>query len=215
VAGVHGKISSNINLSCEIFYKTVYNLIDYKDVYTGDRTGWEQQITQGGGTAYRTELLLEKQQGRLQGWASYTLSWSTRQFDALNGGSPFPFKYDRRHNFATAATWTIKPGKLLSTSWICTSGAWVALPEQAIAFPGTWVPSDEVISFITGNAAGWFGYEGGSGNNCRIRPFHKLDISYTKTKQKKVGQAQWSYGVYDLYGRKNPFRVFTIDQGEH
>jgi hypothetical protein len=208
VAGIHGQVGHGIGLSWETFYKTMHHLIDYKDVYAGDRSRWEQRITQGKGTSYGTEILIEKQQGRLQGWASYTLSWSTRQFDALNGGAPFPFRYDRRHNLATTATWSIRPGKMLSASWMYTSGARVTLPQQAIAFPGNWMPADHVTSFITGNQAGWFGYDGGTKNNYQIRPFHKLDISFTKTKAKKTGQAQWSYGVYNLYARKNPFHVF-------
>ena len=38
-----------------------------------------------------------------------------------------------------------------------------------------------------------------------MRDYHRLDISISKTKKKKWGEATWSFGTYNTYSRANPF----------
>lgn len=38
---------------------------------------------------------------------------------------------------------------------------------------------------------------------------HRLDISYSRQKtNKKGGQHQWTFGVYNVYGQINPYATF-------
>ncbi|MDH3650312.1 MAG: hypothetical protein OEQ53_11550, partial [Saprospiraceae bacterium] len=60
----------------------------------------DSALVYGKGWSYGAEFFLRKNTGRLTGWASYTLSWTDQKFADLNFGRAFPFKYDRRHNFA-------------------------------------------------------------------------------------------------------------------
>ncbi|MEL7161438.1 MAG: hypothetical protein AAFN92_11840, partial [Bacteroidota bacterium] len=55
-------------------------------------------------------------------------------------------------------------------------------------------------------------------NNFRIPDYHRLDVSLTldprKKKADKRWQGQWVFGVYNLYGRRNPFSVFGAQVDE-
>ena len=51
-----------------------------------------------------------------------------------------------------------------------------------------------------------------SRNNYRMAAYHRLDLSVNFTKQKKWGERTWSFGVYNVYNRQNPFYLeFTND----
>lgn len=51
-----------------------------------------------------------------------------------------------------------------------------------------------------------------SRNNYRMAAYHRLDLSVNFTKQKKWGERTWSFGIYNVYNRQNPFYLeFTND----
>ena len=101
----------NLELSVEAYYKSLRNLITYKPgaTYMNTSERWENKILDDGkGKSYGLEILLQKKQGRSTGWISYTLAKTTRQFDQINGGEVYPFKYDRRHDFSIVYNYKIK-----------------------------------------------------------------------------------------------------------
>src|SRR5690606_15029093 len=68
------------SLEIESFYKTVKNRIDYidgADLIANDAV--ERVILNGKSYAYGLEVLLKKNEGRLNGWLAYTLSTSKQQ----------------------------------------------------------------------------------------------------------------------------------------
>ena len=89
IAHTHGKL---FEISVEAYYKTMTNLIEYKDgaSFFGTGTDWESKIEVGNGVSYGAELLLEKKHGKTTGWVGYTLSWTNRQFENLNFGEVYP-----------------------------------------------------------------------------------------------------------------------------
>ncbi|MDG2363495.1 MAG: TonB-dependent receptor, partial [Flavobacteriales bacterium] len=101
------KTFGDIEVSLEGYYKGMEGLLSYKEgasfLFSLD-TDWEDQVTQGIGNAYGTELLVQKKYGRTTGWIGYTLSWSNRQFDDINSGNWYPFTYDRRHDVSFVVT---------------------------------------------------------------------------------------------------------------
>ena len=76
--------------SVEGYYKTMDNLVSYKEgasfLFSLDNDTWEDKISQGSGESYGLELFAQRKSGRTTGWIGYTLSWSYRQFDDINGG---------------------------------------------------------------------------------------------------------------------------------
>ena len=100
------KTFGEIECSVEGYYKSMDGLLSYREGASFSNTvnaNWEEQVTQGIGTAYGFEFLFQKKQGRTTGWIGYTLSWAERQFDEINSGNWFPYTYDRRHDASVGA----------------------------------------------------------------------------------------------------------------
>ena len=197
--------------SVEGYYKTMDNLIEYKDgaSFFNTQLDWQNKIQVGRGWAYGGELLIEKKIGKATGWIGYTLSWSNRQFDSLNFGEPFPYRYDRRHDIGVAFTYEFNDHVNMGVVWVYGTGNAVTLGQER------YLSLQEVQSSL--NNGGVDSYSQGiehisSRNNYRMPAYHRLDISVNLTKEKKWGERTWSFGIYNVYNRQNPFYLdFTSD----
>jgi hypothetical protein len=181
------------------------NLIEYKEgaSYIENQSDWESLITTGIGTSYGAEISVKKSSGSLTGWLSYTLSWANRQFDDLNNGQVFPFKYDRRHNFSIAAIWNINAKIDLSATWVYYTGTAYTLTEGLYQ------------SFLhNGNSYNYTIQEFSDRNAYRMPNYHRLDISANFKKTKKRGVRTWSLGIYNVYNRQNPYFMY-LDYGDN
>jgi hypothetical protein len=215
-AGVFHGTASGIQLSAEAYVKTFRGVLEYKDgASLSDRyQDWEEKVLSGDGLAYGLELFAHKPSGRLNGWMSYTLSWNYRTFEGINGGAPFPFRYDRRHNFNVFLAY-ILPGKdanrSFSVSWTYLTGARASIPTSVYA---TIYPDLPYISGSTDNILAlhnlyefynWALYSP-QRNNLKMRDFHKLDIAYEKSVATRRGNMRkWGFGMYNVYGQRNPY----------
>lgn len=199
VIGFDYKFRKNISASFEAYYKTMKNLIEYKEgaSYIENQSDWESLITTGSGKAYGAEFLLEKKSGQFTGWISYTLSWATRQFEELNDGKEFPFKYDRRHNFSIVGIWNINEKINLSATWVYYTGTAYTLTESL--YP-TILPGE--------NSSSYWAQAFSDRNAYRMPDYHRLDISANFSKIKKRGTRIWSLGVYNVYNRQNPYFMY-------
>ncbi|MDO4511633.1 MAG: TonB-dependent receptor [Bacteroidales bacterium] len=113
--GFCAELPLGMTLSVEGYYKTISNVLDYRDAATNmlDNEGdWAQQVALGKGKSYGIEFLASKSVGRTTGWISYTWSKSLRTFDKpgqeINGGKEFFAPTDRRHNFNATVTHTLR-----------------------------------------------------------------------------------------------------------
>ncbi|MEM7039759.1 MAG: TonB-dependent receptor, partial [Bacteroidota bacterium] len=153
-------------------------------------------VVAGQSTSEGVEFFLRKKEGRLRGWLGYTLSRTTDQFDDLNGGEPFPNKFDRRHDFSITATYKVNEKVELSANWIYATGQAATLPiGQASSYvnsSGEGINPDLIY---------------GPRNNFRFRDYHRLDLGVSLYKKKKWGERWWTFGVYNAYNRLNPFYV--------
>ncbi|WP_423736086.1 TonB-dependent receptor domain-containing protein [Chitinophaga caseinilytica] len=182
--------------SAEAYYKSMRNVIEYKDgmgYITSIRDNqWEQSIAVGKGSAYGLELLLKKPTGRLTGWIGYTLGWSYRQLDGVSMGKRFPYKYDRRHDLHILAAYKLRKNIELTASWTYQSAA-----------PLT-VSVGQYMS-IYGSNLQWISQVSGR-NNVRLLPYHRLDLGVNFTKVKKNGMIRtWNISILNAYNQFNPF----------
>ena len=185
--------------SVEGYYKKMSNLIEYKDgaSYVNLEEDWQDKVAVNGkGESYGAEVLLQKKKGSLSGWVGYTLSWANRQFEELNYGKWFPYKYDRRHDMSVVLAHTWNKRMDFSMAWVFGTGNAITLPTAeydgaATAMQGNYY--NQPIRY----------YE--SRNNFRMRSYHRLDLSFSFWKDKKWGQRKWTLGVYNAYSRQNPF----------
>ena len=213
--GTFYNLNHLIELSVEGYYKSMDNLIEYKDgaSFFGSSTGWEDKVSVGRGWAYGVELLVQKSVGKTTGWIGYTWAKSERLFDrpgeVLNSGKTFPTKYDRRHDLSIVVSHKFSEKIDVSATWVYSSGSAGTLSMQnylATDIPGTSpttsVPSDATSVDVT-NSIPYIS----SRNNYRYEPYHRLDVSINFNKKRKHGIRTWNISIYNVYNQLNPFLV--------
>lgn len=183
-------------VSFEAYYKTMNNLIEYKDgaSFFGNDQDWQDKVEVGKGWSYGGELMLEKKIGKTTGWIGYTLSWSNRQFDNINFGQKYPYRYDRRHDIGLAITHEFNENVSVGVVYVYGTGNAVTIGlERYRSYNSVFTPSGREVEHIE------------SRNNYRMPAYHRLDASVNLEKDTKWGRRTWSFGVYNLYSRQNPF----------
>jgi hypothetical protein len=156
---------------------------------------WEEQVARGQGRSYGVEFWLRKPEGRLNGWLSYTWSRSLREFPSLNGGRPFPYRYDRPHSANLSLSWRWRPSLTLNLSVVAQSG-FVATVATGSAYPHPLVSSPPApIPYVP------------QVNNLRSRFYHRADLGLDWVRKRKRGERIWSLGVYNVYSRLNPYAL--------
>ncbi|MBN1108142.1 MAG: TonB-dependent receptor [Bacteroidales bacterium] len=208
IGAVKDITSPGMSFSIEGYYKKMDNVIGYKEgatfiqieeAATGEGISWEDNVTSGQGWSYGLEFLIQKKEGRFNGWAGYTLSWTQMQFDSLNSGKKFYARYDRRHDISLVGTYRINNHITLSGTWVYGTGNAVTLPVSAYPAP------DYAQIYISKQQRSYNVKEYGERNNYRMAPYHRLDLGIQFHKEKKWGERVWEISVYNVYNRKNPF----------
>lgn len=190
-------------LSVEGYYKTMDQLIGYEEgTNLFLNTDFESKLIQGKGKAYGIEFLLKKNAGKITGWISYTLSWSHRQFDEINGGRWFPSRYDRRHNGAIVAQYAFNRRWAASLVWEYISGSrFTPVIGQYVLLAPTLTGAD-LIPVYSGI------------NEVKLAASHRLDVGLKfKNVPGKIFQWQWFAGIYNVYNQTNPIGI-NIEQDE-
>lgn len=183
----------NWELTLETYQKKFTQLIDYQqgsDVVTEFNANWQDIIVKDViGKAYGYEVMVQKKQGKLNGWLSYTNAVSQRQSPEINKGEWYYARYDRRHNVAVVLNYQLTPKWSFTSSFVYQTGYPVTLPEAAYK-------DSQGITRL---------YYSGR-NNARISDFHRLDIgaTYSYKTKKREREVAWNLGVYNVYNRKNP-----------
>jgi hypothetical protein len=228
-AGVFYNLLNLIDLSVEGYYKSMDNLIEYKDgaTFFGSSTSWEDKVSMGRGWAYGVEFLAQKSIGNTTGWVGYTWSKSERLFDRpgqeLNNGIAFPAKYDRRHDLSIVVTHKFSERFDLSGTWVYSTGSCGTLALQN--YGGTNVPQSNNYGsygyYTTGDSFGQITSVSNpistslpyvsSRNNFRYEPYHRLDVGMNFHKQLKHGRRTWNLSVYNAYNKLNPF-ITTVTE---
>ncbi|MDA3879162.1 MAG: TonB-dependent receptor [Prolixibacteraceae bacterium] len=202
-AGTAINISNSINFTVEGFYKSMRNLIEYKEgaSFMGSASNWEDKVEQGEGWSYGVELMLEKTLGKTTGWIGYTWSKTERLFESLNFGNPFPAKYDRRHDVSIVLTHKFSDRFDIGATWVYGTGNAVTL--AVIEYPKASVPGTNPNSYWRNQNLKDYGGR----NNYRMPAYHRMDVGMNFHKQKKHGIRTWSISAYNTYNHQNPFML--------
>jgi hypothetical protein len=192
----------------EGYYKKMYGVIEYKDgaSYLNSQD-WQDKVEIGQGESYGSEFMFWKKLGGWTGWVGYTLSWTNRQFDNLNFGKKFPYRYDRRHDIEIVASRPLNKKIDFATTWVYGTGNAISLPVAS--YGGDYSYPTVLGKPVYNNLL----YEGRNG--FRLRAYHRLDLSVTFKKATRWGERSWVISIYNVYNRKNPYYVGfkTNDQG--
>ena len=203
-----------ISFSVEGYYKNMNHVIGYKegatflmldDPESASDKSWEDNVTEGRAWSYGMEFLLQKKEGRLNGWIGYTLSWTQLQFDSLNFGRKYYARYDRRHDISIVAIYKLTPRITISGTWVYGTGNAITMPiSDYSALEHN--PSPLINSWDNNYSSK---KEYGNKNDFRMAPYHRLDISIQFHKAKRWGERTWELSVYNAYNQKNPFFYYA------
>jgi|TARA_R110001592_G_scaffold307299_3_gene581003 hypothetical protein len=188
--------------SVELYYKWMQNSIDFKnqaDLLLNPALEGELRI--GTAKAYGAEFLVRKNEGRFNGFISYTLSKVTKTIDVdetLPGKETFAAPYDKRHDLAIVANYTLNKRVSFGANFVYATGAAVTLPNGKFYYKGSLVPT------YTARNAG------------RMESYHRFDLSCTLQSKKNNDRrfkGEWVFSIYNVYSRHNPFSyLFNQDE---
>ncbi|WP_115462053.1 TonB-dependent receptor [Winogradskyella aurantiaca] len=184
------------SLEVETFYKTIQNRIDYIDgANLIANNAIEQVILNGEAQAYGLEILLRKNEGKLRGWLSYTLSKSeqrtpgrTTEEPGINNGNWYSTPWDKTHDISLTGSYDFTDKWTFASNFLYQTGIPATFPNGQYSYNGVVVPTYE------------------SRNSSRLPAYHRLDISaiYTpKPNSTKRFRSEWVFGIYNVYNRMN------------
>ncbi len=203
--GAAKTLDKGYECSIEVFYKEMTNVIAFNEGASAFQfQGWENRVSQGKGTAYGAEFFVQKKKGKFTGWVGYTLSWAWREFDNINFGERYPYKFDRRHDFEVTGAYRLNKRIQFAATWVYATGNAVTFANSRYVGPSPY-----------GSFGDNFIYEAEhtpQRNNFRMPSYHRLDFGVDFTKKKKRYERTWSVGAYNGYSRANPFFLFRDTQ---
>ncbi len=185
--------------SVEIYYKDMQNQIDFKDfadLMLNDQ--YEAEFRFGDAWSYGAEFFVRKQQGRLTGWISYTLSKAERKIPEINEGKVYSSSYDRPHNISIVGSYDLSTRWNVSATWVYASGTPVTFPT------GRYEQGNMIVPIYSER------------NGYRMPAYHRMDISITlksKEKPNKRLKSDLNLSVYNVYNRHNAWMInFSEDE---
>lgn len=199
-----------VSVQLEGYYRTMKHLITFQEglLSTIDATNWQNEVATGQGWAYGAEIMLKRQGRRLSGWLAYTLSHSRRQFDEVNAGESFPFRYDRRHSLHTTGALRIGKRWKASFAWTFGTGTATTLPVNSYQFNQfNLLYSDVPPQFPFVLNVSHFGRK----NDIRLPVYHRLDLEVQCELGNKEVRHFLSAGAYNVYNRFNPL-YYSLSQ---
>jgi CarboxypepD_reg-like domain/TonB dependent receptor/TonB-dependent Receptor Plug Domain len=174
-------------VSLELYYKNMLNLIDYKNGADLQLNPYvESLLLTGKGRSYGAEFLIRKKFGQFSGWIGYTLSKTQSIFDQINGGNPFNARQDRTHDISIVGIYELNPSWTFSATWVYNTG-------NAVTFPsGNYWVDGRLVPYYTER------------NGYRMPAYHRLDLAATWT----LGlHSNLNFSIYNAYNRWNAYSI--------
>lgn len=197
--GVSAYLPYNLEFTSDLYYKSGENAIYYNFVESDPEflNNYHNLIfSNGKRQGYGLEIMFRKQSEKFQSLISYTLSRSFIQFEELNQNKKFPTQQDQLHDISFVFLWNINNINSLNLNFTYNSGAPITLPVAYInesIFYGGYYVYDEI-------------------NNKRLPAFHRLDISWVRTKYTKKNRKREFYlNLYNAYAKQNAVYMFFAD----
>lgn len=181
---------AGLQFGAEAYYKHMSNQIDYRNhAHTLLNPLIEGELRFGQIRAYGLELLLKKEQGRLNGWISYTRSRSIMQSTVdVNNGEAYPNFQDRPNELSVVLNYQIARRILFSGYWTSFTGSPFSSPTGFISYQNYTVPVY------------------GEKHNDRLPDYRRLDIGMQFQLNRRAEsryQHQLEFSIYNVLARAN------------
>ncbi len=203
--GFYHQLNQTYEFTAEAYYKDLINIIDYKggaQLLMNEHL--ETDVLNGKGKAYGAELMLEKKKGKFTGWINYTYSRIFHKIETefeeeqVNDGDYFPANYDKPHNLNITTNYKASRRFNLSTSFFYNSGRPFTAPVAYYEY------NNAIRPFYSKR------------NALRMENYIRWDIAATlhgNLVRKKLNHSSWTFAVYNVLGRKNPYSVYFRTEG--
>lgn len=155
---------------------------------------WENFVQSGDSHSKGLEFSLKKITGPLFFDVSYVLSKTDRTFDGLNEGNPFPYRYDRTHDFSISGSYYISKNVNFHAHWVYGTGDAFTLANEAFLGP------DGVERL-----------RAPSRNNARLADYHRLDVGIQAVKELRSTRLTLDLSVFNAYNRKNTYYEYQFE----
>ncbi|MBU8892689.1 MAG: TonB-dependent receptor [Bacteroidales bacterium] len=180
--------------SVEVYYKDMNNQIDFKDhAELMLNPELEGEFRVGDAWSYGAEFFIRKQQGKLTGWISYTLSKAERKIPEINSGKVYSSSFDRPHNIAIVGSYDLGKRWIISATWVYATGSPVTFPT------GRYEQGNMIVPIYSDR------------NSYRMPDYHRMDLSITlkgKDKPNKRLKSELNVSIYNLYNRHNAWMIY-------
>lgn len=199
--GIYQGLADNeMEISLEGYYRASRNNLTYKagaDFFLEPYL--QREVIQADGKAYGVELSFRKPEGKVNGWLNYTYARSflrsngTGLRERINDNDWYPSEFDRPHVFNSTVNFEGDLYNTWSFNFTLQSGRPYSAPNSVFRYQDIDIPI-----FL-------------DRNNARLRPYHRLDFSWTIRYGKKLNRrwvGDWILTIYNVYGRRNPFSLF-------
>lgn len=206
------------SLSSGVYLKQMSNLLRYLNpsvIFGGQNSAWDSDVVSGNGISYGWEARGEYMGKNWSGSLSYTLSKTTRNYEEINNGYAFPFRFDRRHimNLSNRVLVTESESKsqYFSSSFSFTSGHQVTIPVAM--YKGITPPFWELREhsyYVSPRKSENALYRQllTKENGFTLPDYLRVDLGYTFQKRSQRYNRELTFGVYNLLNRQNPYLVF-------
>jgi hypothetical protein len=203
----HNFKANTIETSIELYYRDLYNYLDYKSGATLILNHHiETDVLNAKGKAYGAEFFIRKTEGKLNGWLSYTYSRIQLKTDdplaerPVNDGNWYPADYDKPNVVNFIGNYRINHRFSLSLNVVYSTGRPITLP---------------IAEYYYGNS---YRVLYSDRNEYRIPDYFRTDFSMNLDGNYKIHQrihSSWTVGVYNITGRKNAYSVFYQSENGH
>ncbi|MEX0820974.1 MAG: TonB-dependent receptor, partial [Rhodothermales bacterium] len=204
VAGVKTSLDAGVNVDVEAYYRTMRDLFEL-DPFVSDPAGLDyvELFRFGEGDAYGLETIVQRSEGRLNGFVAYTLGKTRRRFPNVNNFAYYTPKYDRTHDLKTVLNYDLSPAWRASAVWTYATGQAYTEPLGQYRLVDQPFGADSWNVLVT------------EYNNERLPAYHRLDLGVSRrgTWFGSVG-FELQLQVINAYGRRNTwfnFFEFTDD----
>ena len=202
--------SGRTSWTAEAYWREMRGLVAYREgaEFTSAFDDWQDLVVTGDGRSVGAELFVQHRTPRLTAWLGYTLAKTDRQFDAIDGGARFPFRYDRTHDLSAVALYQLSRAFDVSASVSYGTGNAVTLAQALYEQPDyssqdvrRWSRAFDLNGFSgldTGTAYG-------ARNGFRLPAYARLDLAATWYFRRGPRPHALSLNVYNATNHKNPF----------
>jgi hypothetical protein len=203
--GLYKNLKNNtIETSVEVYYKNIQNYLDYKSgAVLVLNHHIETDVINTRGKAYGVEFMVKKATGKLNGWLSYTYSRVLLKQDdpnageLINNGAYYPADYDQPNSATMVGNYRINHRFSISLNSTYSTGRPITQPVGVYYYFNSYrtLYSDR--------------------NAYRIPDYARTDFSMNIDGNHKVHQKfhnSWTLGVYNIFGRHNPYSVYYVSQ---